>query len=62
VRGARERGLPWLALRAVSDTADEQLPALLERARAVAGDALDAGGPLVDAADRIFADADLSAG
>jgi nucleoside phosphorylase len=32
-RAAVEAGVPWLCLRAISDTADEELPALLERCR-----------------------------
>lgn len=32
-RAAAERGVPWVVLRAVSDTAAETLPALLERSR-----------------------------
>jgi adenosylhomocysteine nucleosidase len=34
---AREREIPWVALRAISDTADEHLPALLNRAREEGG-------------------------
>jgi len=33
VAAARDAGLPWMVLRAVSDTAGEALPALLNRAR-----------------------------
>jgi adenosylhomocysteine nucleosidase len=32
-QAALERGIPWLALRSISDTADEHLPPLLERSR-----------------------------
>ena len=35
--GARRAGIPWLVLRSVSDTADEPVPALLNRSRDAGG-------------------------
>jgi adenosylhomocysteine nucleosidase len=40
-RAARAREIPWLVMRAISDTADERLPALLNRARADDAGAVD---------------------